>query len=68
MKRFGIVKRAYIWLILSICIAVWGGFVFIMNANLIPPDSKELIKKYINHKVGIYTIVVDDLDYKINHI
>ena len=33
MKRFGIVKRAYIWLILSICIAVWGGFVFIMNAN-----------------------------------
>lgn len=33
MKRFGIVKRAYIWLILAICIALWWGFVFLMNAN-----------------------------------
>ena len=33
MKRFGIVKRAYIWLILAICIALWGGFIFLMNAN-----------------------------------
>ena len=33
MKRFGIVKRAYIWLVLAICVALWGGFVFLMNAN-----------------------------------
>ena len=33
MKRFGIIKRAYIWLILSLCIALWGGFIFLMNAN-----------------------------------
>lgn len=33
MKRFGIIKRAYIWLILAICIALWGGFIFLMNAN-----------------------------------
>ena len=33
MKRFGIVKRAYIWVILAICIALWGGFVFLMTAN-----------------------------------
>ena len=33
MKRFGIVKRAYIWLILAVCIALWGGFIFLMNAN-----------------------------------
>ena len=33
MKRFGIVKRAYIWLILAVCIALGGGFVFLMNAN-----------------------------------
>ena len=33
MKRFGIVKRAYIWVILAVCIALWGGFVFLMNAN-----------------------------------
>ncbi len=33
MERFGIVKRAYIWLILAVCIALWGGFVFLMNAN-----------------------------------
>ena len=33
MKMFGIVKRAYIWLILAVCIALWGGFIFLMNAN-----------------------------------
>jgi len=33
MKRFGIIKRAYIWVILAICIALWGGFVFLMTAN-----------------------------------
>ena len=33
MERFGIVKRVYIWLILAICIAVWWGFIFLMNAN-----------------------------------
>lgn len=33
MKRFGIVKRAYIWLILAVCIALGGGFIFLMNAN-----------------------------------
>ena len=33
MKRFGIIKRAYIWLILAVCIALWGGFIFLMNAN-----------------------------------
>ena len=33
MKRFGIVKRVYIWLILAICIALWWGFIFLMNAN-----------------------------------
>ena len=33
MKRFGIIKRAYIWLILALCIAVWWGFIFLMNAN-----------------------------------
>ena len=33
MERFGIVRRAYIWLILAICIALWWGFIFLMNAN-----------------------------------
>ena len=33
MKRFGIIKRAYIWIILAICIALWWGVVFLMNAN-----------------------------------
>ena len=33
MKRFGIIKRAYIWLILAVCIALWWGFIFLMNAN-----------------------------------
>ena len=33
MERFGIVKRVYIWLILALCIALWGGFIFVMNAN-----------------------------------
>ncbi len=33
MKRFGIVKRAYIRMILSVCIALWGAIVFWMNAN-----------------------------------
>ena len=33
MKRFGIVKRAYIWLILAVCIALWGGAIFLMTAN-----------------------------------
>ncbi len=33
MKRFGIVKRAYIWLILAACIAVFWGVLFFMTAN-----------------------------------
>ena len=33
MKRFGIIKRAYIWLVLAVCIALWWGFVFLMTAN-----------------------------------
>ena len=33
MKRFGIIKRAYIWVILAVCIALGWGFVFLMNAN-----------------------------------
>ena len=33
MKRFGIIKRAYIWMILAVCIALWGGFIFLLNAN-----------------------------------
>ena len=33
MERFGIIKRAYIWVILAICIALWGGLVFLMTAN-----------------------------------
>ena len=33
MKRFGIIKRAYIWVILALCLGIWGGFVFLMSAN-----------------------------------
>ena len=33
MERFGIIKRAYIWVILAVCIALWGCCVFLMNAN-----------------------------------
>lgn len=33
MKRFGIIKRAYIWIILALCIAVWWGIVFLLTAN-----------------------------------
>ena len=33
MKRFNIVKRAYIWIILAICIAVGWWIVFLMSAN-----------------------------------
>ena len=33
MKRFSIIKRAYIWVILAVCIALWGGIVFLMSAN-----------------------------------
>ena len=33
MKRFGIIKRAYIWVILTVCFALWGGLIFLMNAN-----------------------------------
>ena len=33
MKRFGIIKRAYIWVILAVCIAAAGLLVFLMKAN-----------------------------------
>ena len=33
MKRFGIIKRAYLWVILALCVAVWWGIVFLMTAN-----------------------------------
>ena len=33
MKRFGIIKRAYIWVILAVCLALGWGFIFLMNAN-----------------------------------
>lgn len=33
MKRFGIIKRAYIWVILAVCIALWWGLIFLMTAN-----------------------------------
>lgn len=33
MKRFWIIKRAYIWVILAICLAVCGWVIFILNAN-----------------------------------
>ena len=38
---------------------------FLMNANLIMHDSKELIKNYINKKNEFNVIIVDDLDDKI---
>ena len=33
MKRFGIIKRAYIWVILALCLGIWGGLMFLMTAN-----------------------------------
>ena len=33
MKRFDIIKRAYIWVILAVCIALWGWLIFLMTAN-----------------------------------
>jgi len=33
MKRFGIIRRAYIWVILAVCIAAWWLLVFLMKAN-----------------------------------
>ena len=33
MKRFGIIKRAYIWVVLALCLGVLGGFMFLMTAN-----------------------------------
>ena len=33
MKRFSIIKRAYIWVILALCLGVGWGFVFLMTAN-----------------------------------
>ena len=33
MKKFGIIKRVYIWVILAVCIAVCGLLVFLMKAN-----------------------------------
>ena len=33
MERFGIIKRAYIWVILAVCIAFGGGLIFMMTAN-----------------------------------
>ena len=33
MKRFWIIKRAYIWVILAVCIAAAGLLVFLMKAN-----------------------------------
>ena len=33
MKRFWIVKRAYIWIILALCIALWSGVIFWLTAN-----------------------------------
>ena len=33
MKRFGIIKRAYLCIILALCVAVWWGIVFLMTAN-----------------------------------
>lgn len=33
MKRFGIIKRAYIWVVLAVCIAACGLLVFLMKAN-----------------------------------
>ena len=33
MKRFSIIKRAYIWVILALCLGICGGLVFFMTAN-----------------------------------
>ena len=33
MKRFCIIKRAYIWVILALCLGIWWGLVFLMTAN-----------------------------------
>ena len=33
MRRFAIIRRAYIWVILALCIAVWGWVAFLMSAN-----------------------------------
>ncbi len=33
MKRFSIIKRAYLWVILAVCIGLWWAFVFLMTAN-----------------------------------
>ena len=33
MKRFGIIKRAYIWLILAVCLAIWWWAIFLLTAN-----------------------------------
>jgi len=33
MKRFGIIKRAYIWVILALCLGVCWGLIFLMTAN-----------------------------------
>ena len=38
---------------------------FIINAKLIPHDSNNLIKSYLNSKIDINTIVVADDDDKI---
>ena len=38
---------------------------FIMNAKLIPHDSNDLIKSYLNGKIDINTCVVADDDDKI---
>ena len=33
MKKFSIIKRAYIWVILALCLGACGGLVFFMTAN-----------------------------------
>ena len=33
MKRFDIIKRAYIWVIISVCLAVAWGILFLLTAN-----------------------------------
>ena len=38
---------------------------FILNANLISQDSNQPIKTYLNKKVDVNTIVIDDLEDKI---
>ena len=41
---------------------------FILNANLIMHDSNNTIKSYLNKKMTMNTIVVDDLEDKIKSI